>query len=93
MVQVDAEAGALPCYCMSAVPFLQDDVAVLLDVTLSHHGVVRQWTIHSTPDGWSCKVVGPQQVSVHGCSTLKQTAARLQQCEAQIAAARADGWA
>jgi hypothetical protein len=75
-----------------AVPFLQNDAAVLLDVTLSHNGVVRQWTITSTPYGWSCKVVSPQQVTVHGCSTLERAVAKLQQCDAEIAAARAEGW-
>jgi hypothetical protein len=72
------------------VPLLND--APLLDVRLTRDGHVRRWTISKWSMGWTCRFVDNGNVSVGGCSTLERMEAKRQQWEAEIAAARADGW-
>ena len=72
------------------MPLLND--APLLDVRLTRDGLVRRWTISRWSMGWTCRYVNGIEVTVGGCSTLALMEAKRRQWEAEIAAARTDGW-
>ena len=64
----------------------------ILDVRLTRNGKVRRWTISKWTMGWTCRYVNGLEVTIGGCSTLELMEAKRQEWEAEIAAARADGW-
>ena len=64
----------------------------LLSMTLRRNGQTREWTIESWQHGWSCRYVGPGSVSFRGCMTLPEALEQKRRWEADIDAARADGW-
>ena len=67
--------------------------AVILDVTLRREAMVRRWTITSEPpDGWSCRFVDANSVTVSGCATVDAVTVKTREWRAEIEAARADGW-
>ena len=64
----------------------------LLSMILRCNGQTRQWTIESWQYGWSCQYVGPGSVSFRGCMTLPEALEQKRKWEADIEAAKADGW-
>ena len=67
---------------------------VILDVTLRRDEAVRRWTISTAfPDDWTCQIVRGHSVDVSACATEDQVVDRQREWRAEIAAARADGWA
>ena len=66
---------------------------VLLNVTLRRGDEFRQWSIRQRDSGWDCRVLLPTSLTVSACETLDQALARKHEWEAEIVAARADGWA
>jgi hypothetical protein len=64
----------------------------MLDVRLRRNGRTRQWTISEWAGRWSCRYAEDHLVSYGGCTTLEWALAKKTEWQAQIAAARADGW-
>ena len=77
------------------MPFFNPTGVVLLDVILRRDGLVKRWTINTgdLPDYWSCRLLDANSVTVSACFTEAAVTARVREWEAQIDAARADGWA
>jgi hypothetical protein len=67
---------------------------LLLDVTLSRDGSFRRWIINAgeLPDYWSCRLLTPTSVTVSACFTEADMTARVTAWNAQIAAAKTNGW-
>ena len=74
---------------------LNQPCEILFDVTLSRDGVSRRWTIDGGhfPNHWSCRLTHENAITVSACFSRELVAARLQNWQAQIQTARADGWA
>ena len=87
-----ARIGGRPNLRLVSVASAPRSGATLLDVTLRRGGEVRRWTITSELDGWSCRVVRPNSVTVCRCGDGDAVVAMERQWSAEIEAARADGW-
>ena len=68
------------------------DGPVILDVTLKRDGQVKHWTITKWSMGWTCRYAENASVTIGGCHTFELMTAKKREWEAEIAAARADGW-
>jgi len=77
------------------MPFYRPAGEVLLDVTLIRDDDVRRWTVHSgiSPGEWRCRLVFPHSVTVFACSSKDEAAAQVREWQAEIEAAKAEGWA
>ena len=64
----------------------------LLDVTLRLGDKVRRWTITPWSMGWTFRFVDSGTVTVSGYQTRELMESQRQKWEAEIAAARAEGW-
>lgn len=64
----------------------------LLDVTLGRDGHARRWVISRSGDAWIYRSYGPNTASVDGSYKREHAIARKREWEAEIAAAKADGW-
>lgn len=67
--------------------------ATLLNVILRRGDDFRQWSIRPRDIGWDCRFLNTTTITVSGCNTLDDAIAKKHCWEAEIAAARADGWA
>jgi hypothetical protein len=76
----------------SSVTLFTAPGAPLLDVTLRRGDEVRRWTITSVADGWSCRLVTPNSVTVSRCGDGDAVGKKEREWRAEIDAARADGW-
>ena len=63
-----------------------------MDVALRRNGALRRWTISKWSMGWTCRYSDNGTVTIGGCHTEELMRAKRQEWEAEIAAARADGW-
>jgi hypothetical protein len=66
--------------------------SVLLDVTLRREGAVRRWSIICWEHGWRCTVHGPGTITATSCNNHERALAIKREWEAEIEAARLDGW-
>jgi hypothetical protein len=64
----------------------------LLDVTLRRNGLTRRWTITREDNNWSGRYSDHKFLSFTGCPTLASALAKKAEWEAEIEAAKADGW-
>jgi len=87
-----ARIGVRPILRLLGVPSARRSGATLLDVTLRRGDEVRRWTITLGPDGWSCRIVTPNRVTVSRCGDGDAVVAKLREWSAEIDTARADGW-
>jgi len=68
------------------------DGETLLDVTLERNGQIQRWTIQSHHHLWSCRFISPGRVMHQGCRAIDAAKALKAEWEADIEAAKADGW-
>ena len=64
----------------------------LLDVTLRRDDRVRRWTITPWSMGWTFRFVDSGTVTMSGYPTRELMESKRQEWQAEIAAAREDGW-
>ena len=85
---VAGNAGESGRYAVRRVPG-----ATVLDVTLTHGGLFRRWTITTDfPDGWACRFMTDTSVTAFLCTTEDQVVAKQRSWREEIAIARAEGW-
>ena len=64
----------------------------LLDVTLCRNGDARRWSIWRRMNTCTCTRQVVDSISLSGCPTEEDTLTQKREWEAEITAARADGW-
>ena len=65
---------------------------VLLDVTLRRDDHKRRWTISEWTEGWRCQYLDEHRFSYANCPTKDGARAKQRGWEADIVAARTEGW-
>jgi len=64
----------------------------MLDVLLRKNGTARHWVISEFAGRWVSRYTDGQSITFGGFDTLALALAQKAQSEAEIAAAKADGW-